>query len=298
LLKATVNMFKKRTLEKEEEKQKPAPSIPKQSRIYSLDTPKQPHQANHSYSGVLFDIKNKSKLSRIRLLSVSVGGELGEMTVWNCDGMWEGKYMDQDYWRCVARGTFPSSTEKSTEIMFSDPVDLDPGTVAGMYVHSTRPDDLGLYYQSFSRTKDLICEDESVAVFAGLGHTSPIPFDTSEGWFRGPRGLAGSVRYLEIPTIWSPECHADFPVEFRAAVRALLICHVCGAKRGRKSMLPLVPTELLFHILEFADYKWFNTKPLTPPPPRPAAPTSARTPPRRNFWTRNHNDDDGEFDSD
>jgi len=243
--------------------------------VFALETPIQPQEANHSFSGIIFDIKNKSKLSRLRLLSVSVGGDLGDMTVWVCDGPAQATQLDMDEWNCVAKGTFPPSIEKTTEINITEKVELAQDATMGLYIHSAMHTDTGLNYQSFRRMGEVVCEDANLQVLAGMGHTSPIPFDREAGWFRPTRGPAGAIKYLEIPTIWSLESHSDFPVEFRAAVRVLLVCHAFGAKRGRRSHLPKIPTDLLYHILEFADYDWFNPKPKPKSKPKALTSTSA-----------------------
>jgi len=297
---SALEMFKSKPLQKAEEKLL-STSVNKNDRIFNLLTPVSPVQSNHSYNGVLFDVKNQSKLSRVKLLGVTVGGELGDMTVWSCGSDWSPRRIVAEEWTLIAKGNFPSSTKKPTEISFSEGVELAAGARVGMYIHSARLDDRGLYYQSFRKPNEVICEDENIVLVAGLGHTSPVPFDSTEGWFRGPRGLAGSIRYLEIPAVWSVERNRDFPAEYRQAVRTLLVCHAVGNQRGRKSKLPVIPTELLFHILEFADYRWFNTKPITPPKPKaseetsPSATRSPRLSYNRLVWAR---EQDSEPDSD
>lgn len=68
-----------------------------------------------------------------------------------------------------------------------------------------------------------------MTIYPGKGHTSSIPFDTRYGWYRGPRGLAGSLHYsLSVPS-WAPATHKHYPPKFKAAVKTLLMANRCLA---------------------------------------------------------------------
>ena len=56
------------------------------------------------------------------------------------------------------------------KIVFDTPITLLPHERKGLYCHSGLQDDLGIQYQSYSRS-DSIAEDERVVLHPGLGHT-------------------------------------------------------------------------------------------------------------------------------
>lgn len=97
-----------------------------------------------------------------------------------------------------------------------------------MYCHSGLPDDLGIQYQSYSKT-DIVAEDDYLRLLPGVGHTGSEPFDEVHGWYRSYRGLAGSVHYHMRWKGWSPERHREFPEALRCAVRTMLLCNLNAA---------------------------------------------------------------------
>lgn len=80
------------------------------------------------------------------------------------------------------------------QIKFSIPLKLLPHTRKAIYCHSGLPDDLGIQYQSYPEQYSF-ANDDYISLHPGLGHTGNEPFEDIHGWYRGGRGLAGSVKY-------------------------------------------------------------------------------------------------------
>lgn len=100
---------------------------------------------------------------------------------------------------------------------------LLPHSRRALYCHSSLPDDLGIQYQSYP-AKSPFAGDEHVTLFSGLGHTGSVPFDDTNGWYRGGRGLAGALRYHMRYKGWTVFEHSKFPQPLREAVRTMLLC--------------------------------------------------------------------------
>ena len=149
-----------------------------------LDTPIQPRRANHSFNGVMFDIKPNGPYE-VMVSSMWVGGMMGSVTVWACDQAWCGDdnsqrvasswghgyhIVDQSHWEQIAARYCPPSWDIPAEIVFDHPVRIKPGQIRALYIHSALPDDLGIQYQSF-RGADAITSDDIVTLLPGVGHS-------------------------------------------------------------------------------------------------------------------------------
>ena len=75
------------------------------------------------------------------------------------------------------------------------------------------------------RSFQQVGDDDCLSIHPGKGHTSAIPFDTRYGWYRGHRGLAGSLHYsLSVPP-WSPSTHKHYPPKFQENIKLLLLAN-------------------------------------------------------------------------
>lgn len=226
-------------------------------------------------AGVLWDVEARGACEVV-VTSLWIGGMLGRVRIFARDGSWRGddaeheqrlvatgwgtRYdLDPTGWALVADEECAPSWDIPREIRLTTPVRILPHHRRALFVHSNLPDDLGIQYQSYDG-RDVMAQDEHVALHPGLGFTGAVPFDTRRGWYRAYRGLAGSVGYTAAPVRWSAPVHAHFPVAARAAVRTILL-----AQRRKDSPLALLPKDVVLAMLEHCDWDWFVRPGARPP---------------------------------
>jgi hypothetical protein len=61
-------------------------------------------------------------------------------------------------------------------------------------------------------------------------------------------GRCAAVRLLHTHATWSPETHAEFPLEFRRTVRVLLLCHRRQDGGSGENLIASLPKFVLFDI--------------------------------------------------
>ena len=229
-----------------------------------------PRTANHSFNGLLFDVRAVG-LEDVVVTGLVVGGEIGPYAVFVRDGTWRQGYTHEEGWTRVAEGHHAPCPE-GCELPLARPVLVRAGHTCALFVHSRLNNDRGIAYQSFHNYHEPVASDDSLAVYPGQARIGTDPFVSDEelnrwGWHRGPRGLAGAVVFSCIRVPWSPERHRQFPRVFRDVIVALLWCSSqpdCG--------LALLPSELFLHLSSFLDWRdW----PCPGARARPAAPSFA-----------------------
>lgn len=154
------------------------------STVKTLSTPTMPSQANHSYSGIIFDIECSAPYE-CDVVSLGVGGMLGRMRIFVRDRPWEADkppeqpspthywtsegMVSREGWTLVADLRCKACWDSTREIFLDKAVTLLPGTRRGFYIHSDLPDDLGVQYQSYGKDT-LVASDDVLKVWPGLGH--------------------------------------------------------------------------------------------------------------------------------
>ena len=202
-----------------------------------LMTPITADKADHSFNGIIFDIKVKDA-HEVEIMSISIAGMLGRVRIYARNSRWE-KGVPEDYednywghhqgvgsdgWTLVADQQCHPSWDRPLEIRFNEPFLLRPHSRHAFYCHSGLPDDLGIQYQSCRRDQ-ITVQDDHVAILPGLGHCGSTPFGnryTDGGWYRHYRTIAGHVRYRSRLKGWNMREHSIFPEGMRRAVFAMM----------------------------------------------------------------------------
>jgi hypothetical protein len=190
--------------------------------------------------------------------------------------------VSREHWSLVADRVCRPSWDRPLEIKLHTPLVIPPHGRRALYCHSGLPDDLGIQYQSYPKSA-VVGEDQYLRVLPGLGHTGSRPFDDHHGWYRSYRGLAGSVGYVMQWKGWSIPRHLEFPLPLRQAVKTMLLCNhhlallfqslhsrcksissdTAAATEEDSSLtvaagLGQLPVQVVFYILEFMHYDWFE----------------------------------------
>lgn len=116
----------------------------------------------------MFDVGCNSRLplDYIEIHSLWVRGALGPMTVWTTEESYTGKHEDQPMWTQIYSRTHPPSPGRLVELRLDQPIRLDNGQKAGLYVHSGLPGDEGIVYDNQKKTMTHV--DEILQVMAGV----------------------------------------------------------------------------------------------------------------------------------
>ena len=246
-----------------------------------------PADADHSYSGIVFDVEAKGS-TEVVIDAVHVAGMLGEVSIFASGGSWAGRPSNRRSrgrrcgWGQVndalvksdfdlvypesratpqgrRQGRQQASWDEPVRIQLARPVRILPGGCSAIYIHSSLPDDLGIQYRSTMDPDEVTLENDHLRIMPGVGHTGSRPFDTRRGygWYRANRTLCGSVEYRQLERVWRVAEHAEFPMPLRAAVFTML----CANQRAG-CVLSLLPVELLLALLEAGRLSWDAFPPL------------------------------------
>lgn len=216
---------------------------------------------DHTFCGVMFDVHCKGEdegvpLEFLQVNSVSVRGDLGPLTVWTTANGYKKKEHDMESWECVHEKTYPPSRQDYQLLELNPPIKLLPGETRGLYVHSKLPGDDAIVYDN--QRSMVTHEDQVFRVLPGLAHLSNRPFGKHGMWgfpWRERREFVGRVSYGVGYTLWNPsaEIHRRFPLHFRQAVLALLLC-----ARRQESPLYWLQDEVVFYVLNMCKHDWFK----------------------------------------
>jgi len=217
---------------------------------------------DHTFCGVMFDIQCKGQdddgapLEFLQVDSVSVRGDLGPLTVWTTEHGYKGKEHDANSWECVYEWTHPPSHQEYQQLELTTPIKLSPGQRRGLYVHSKLSGDDAIVYDN--QRSHVTHEDKVFRMLPGLAHLSNRPFGRHGMWgfpWRERREFVGQISYGVGYTLWNPsaELHKRFPLNFRNAVMALLLC-----ARRQESPLYWLQDEVVFYILNMCKHDWFE----------------------------------------
>ena len=169
---------------------------------------------DHTFCGIMFDVRCECDLplEHLELESVSVRGDLGQLTVWHTSGTFRGKEQKKNEWTCVYEGQHASSRDVLVELIFPAAIRLAAGESCGLYVHSAEPGDDAIVYDN-QRTRKFTYRDRFLELLPGKAHLSNRPFGDHGMWgspWRSNREFVGRVSYGVRWKMWSPEvrpCH-------------------------------------------------------------------------------------------
>jgi len=218
---------------------------------------------DHTFCGIMFDVRCRAReeggapLEFMEINAISVRGLLGPLTVWTTPDSFNSKEDDKELWELIYEAEHSPSHRDYQQLELTRPVRLCPGGSSGLYVHSKLPGDSALVYDN--QRNELTYEDEVLQVYPGLAHLSNRPFGRRGMWgfpWRDNREFVGRVHYGVGYMLWNPEVHHYFPIDFRKAVKACLLC-----ARRPESPLSRLQDDVVFYILNMCKYDWFSQGP-------------------------------------
>jgi hypothetical protein len=221
---------------------------------------------DHLFSGVMFDVEcnDTCPLEFLEISSIWIRGDLGPITVWALPGGLGERIYEPSYsegWQLIYEKTHSSSPTKLVQLALGDAsVKLEPNTKLGLYIHSKLAGDRSIAYdnQRSSERKANCYENTYLCIHPGLAHLTNEPFgQNSEWWWGSPwragREFVGCIDFGICYKMWSPEHHLSFNVNFRRAVKCMLL--VAGRSQSRLHSLPIA---LILHVLHMCHYDWFD----------------------------------------
>lgn len=214
---------------------------------------------DHSFAGIMFclDVQPQEgvPVEYAELSSISVRGNLGQMTVWIQHGSFKHTHEDQTKWTKVHDSNHPPSFRKLTQLVFDRPVRVKPGGILSVYVHSQQPDDTGLVYDN---RRQRYHHDGFVRVHPGIAHLCNEPFAGWHPWgsWRSPRSFVGKIGYGVWYVLWNPDKHLSFPRPFQDVVAVLLF-----TKRKPDCPISWLSDDCLFYILNMMHPSWLTHQP-------------------------------------
>ena len=221
---------------------------------YTVDT--RDHE-DHTFNGIMFDLVVKELLpvQYLEVTQIWVRGYLGPVTVWMCEGSHAKIFDKEDRWTKVFDGVKEPSAELAP-IDITPPLSLPAGTVIGLYVHTSRPDDRGIVYDN--QRNSISHEDNFIKVTSGCAHLVSRPFDSRGNWgwgWRPKREFVGRLSYGVKYLLWKPaiKVHSKFPPAFERATTTILCC-----SRRRESPLSALPKEVVFFVINMCGWNWFG----------------------------------------
>lgn len=222
----------------------------------TVDT--QDHE-DHTFCGVVFDVKCTESLpiQFVEITSLAVRGSLGPMTVWTVPETYRGKLQEENRksWSIIYEQSHPVSFHELVPLEFQTPVRLAAGESCGLFVHSKRPGDQAVVYDN-QRHGQRPGAHGVLSILPGMAALDNEPFGLmgmwGEGW-RNRREFVGRVGVGVCWKLWNPECHGEFPIRFRNAVKCLLLC---ASRPG--CPIHYLSDAVVFYILNMCRWDWFG----------------------------------------
>jgi len=181
-----------------------------------------PGNPDHTYSAVGFNIHGQPTGNVVRIKGFSIGGMLSRVRIYMCKNtICHLIREDETHWTKIYDQQHEEAWKNNVDVMLEEPVIIPPTENVAFYIHSDRQDDLGLKYRSCHARRAIIHRDDFILITRGFAHTSPVPFNLHNGWFRENRVLSGDVYYDAIPIRWTNYSHDCFPDQFKQAVHQI-----------------------------------------------------------------------------
>lgn len=279
--------------------EQPGPSAPQMA----ADGPSEPRtlattfsvaRANHSFSGLMFDVANVSSLLDVQLSAIAVGGSLGRVRVFFCRGAYAASAHRADLWECAAdchlapswdvaaeassrartepspRQTEPVSTTPALRLRRNPPGEPRAETPGRAQVALHTPyllragETCGVYVHSAE-------PGDTGLVYHAAWHASQHAVLADDGTLRILVGSAHASSEVPFEGGWwrAPRALAGAVTYLRPVARWTPALHAaaprafrraawavaCGASRPECALAKL-PRELLHHVLEIAYREW------------------------------------------
>ena len=214
---------------------------------------------DHTFCGIMFPVRCKAILPvhHIVLHSVAVRGRLGPMTVWvSNDSNTTTVPLHPRHWTKLHDANHAPSHHTFAPLQLNPPIQLLPGQIKTIYIHSTLPGDEAIVYDKQRSRSRRIYDDPFLTILSGRAHVSNTPFGTTPIWgwgnpWRDSRVFVGRLDYGAVYHLWSPNTKQYFGPQFHAMAITLFLC-----QRKYASPISFLPDDVLFYILHMCRWDW------------------------------------------
>lgn len=250
----------------------------------------------------MFPVKAKAILpvEKIIIHSVSVRGELGNLTVWvsnddnistNANGNGDNNNLytfrlHQRRWtKLYEKHHKPSRRKYDTLDLSANPIILHPGQVRAIYIHSTLPGDTAIVYDDTdyrlhggyhrrnvrpttgpgagaNRSSTVRYEDSCIAVFSGKAHLSNKAFGQTPvwGWGNAWRDRREFVGQINYGTVYKL-WNPDRHISFGCKFRKATESMLV-LQRRYETPVSMLPDECIYYIMNMCRWDWFEDNPV------------------------------------
>ena len=147
------------------------------------------------------------------------------------------------------------------------PIQIQPGQVRGIYIHSSLPGDEAIVYDNYTikdahndkrRNSSNSGNGSILTILPAMAHVSNEPFGTQpiwgwgDAWRRG-RKFVGQIEYGVIYRLWTPQNHVMFGSKFQQLALTLF-----GCQRRMESPMSRLPDECIYYILNMCKWDWMG----------------------------------------
>lgn len=148
----------------------------------------------------------------------------------------------------------PSFTSYCELDLSAKPIEIVPGQVRGIYIHSTLEGDEAIVYDN--KHKMLTHDDSFLTILPGRAHVSDTPFGRMPIWgwgnaWRDNREFVGRLSYGVVYRLWNPAEHLAFGSQFQRLAMTLFAC-----QRRSESPMSLLGDDCVFYILNMCKWDW------------------------------------------
>lgn len=235
-----------------------------------LRTPIQPHETNHTFNGIMFDIESMTDYPSIEILGFQVGGLLGPTKILVAKSSWKQCFTQNFYHEVKPILNISEKFEelfsdevmgnqdarKITSIYLPKPFLLKPRDCIGFYIHCQTHHDQSLHYHTSCNSSELLCQDSLLGIKVGLAKVGILPFGRSlwgePGW-RTARAFCGSILYRPLRMVWSAQTHDSFPKNFQSVVSFLFV-----EWETEGTLWSSLACEDIYCIVQHMEWNWFE----------------------------------------
>lgn len=211
---------------------------------------------DHSFYGIMFDLEVKTgvPISALCVDSISVRGDLGDITVFHAPKPHNDIYSEAGEWSKITTVSLAPSLHFPSEIKFPHAISLRPGSRTSFFVFSSNRSN-GIVYDE--ERNPVTFENSLLKIYSGLATTSNMLFCAlEEPWWpwRPHREFVGKLGYSATFASFRPitQVARKFSKEFLNCAKTFVM-----AMKKKKAL----DVDMIYSVLNMISFDWFHSNP-------------------------------------